>query len=293
MKKSLTVDHIGHLHPKIGSRLSLDSLTTTAGHLKQKLSQRSSYLTEGLSRSNSEYFPLQATESEPVKLKLKEYSHSGPFQRQSYLPASPLNIKQQHSATIKIIDNNNLNEHEVNSNNDQRTVPVLYGKHILPYKKHRQSLLKRSLSSYSSVSFVVGSIIGSGIFLSPSSVFIATGSVGMNLLAWILCGFVSLCATLCYIELGTEIPRSGAEFNYLKEGLGNIPAFLFSWTSILIIRPSAIAMIALTIGQYTSPLFISEDLLSDKVDKLIALICIGKQLSFMVRKGIQKRLFFF
>ena len=276
MKKSLTVDNIINLHPRIGSRLSLDSLTTTAGHLKLKLSQRSSYLTDGLSRPKSEYAPLEVTESETVKLKKKDYVHCGPFQRQHSLPASHLSNKQQSSVAINIIENN-LNDHEVKQNDRQRTAPVIYGKHILTDKTHRKSLLKRSLNSYSSVSFVVGSIIGSGIFLSPSSVFVATGSAGMNLLTWFLCGLISMCAALCYIELGTEIPRSGAEFSYLKEGLGSIPAFLFSWASILIIRPSAISLISLTIGQYFSQEFIDDDQLSAK---LIALVCIGEGLFF-------------
>ena len=275
MKKGFSKGRIVDLHPKINSKLSLDSLTMKAGKLKLKLSQRSSYLTDGLSISSTNYCPLDNTDLENLQShESVETPYCKTFQRRQSLPISQSIIMQQSLDTVNIIGE--INEHVPKKNARCKTAPVIYGPCILQKKSYRHALLKRSLNTYSSASFVVGTIIGSGIFLSPSSVFLASGSAGMSLLTWFLCGLIAMLAALCYIELGTEIPRSGAEFNYLRHGFGRVPAFLFSWTSVLIIRPSAIAVISLTIGQYAAKVLPDDGQLSEKESKYIALICIGK-----------------
>ncbi|CAF4864026.1 unnamed protein product [Rotaria sp. Silwood1] len=117
--------------------------------------------------------------------------------------------------------------------------------------------LKRHIGLFSGVCFIVGMIIGSGIFVSPKGVLRETQSVGLCLIIWVACGLVSLIGALCYAEIGTVIPRNGAEVAYIKEGIGSIHertgdilAYLFSWASIFILRPSSNAVLTLTFSQY-------------------------------------------
>lgn len=87
--------------------------------------------------------------------------------------------------------------------------------------------LRRSLGVLGGIAFLVGTIIGSGIFATPKWVLFNVGSVGMSLVIWTICGIISLFGASCYSELGTMIPRSGAEFQYLLKAYGPLPAFLF------------------------------------------------------------------
>lgn len=110
--------------------------------------------------------------------------------------------------------------------------------------------LRRSLGVPGGIAFLVGTIIGSGIFATPKWVLFYVGSVGMSLVIWTICGIISLFGALCYSELGTMIPRSGAEFQYLLKAYGPLPAFLFSWTFVLFQRPASQIMVLLVFGSY-------------------------------------------
>lgn len=110
--------------------------------------------------------------------------------------------------------------------------------------------LRRSLEVPGGIAFLVGTIIGSGIFATPKWVLFYVGSVGMSLVIWAICRIISLFGALCYSELGTMIPRSGAEFQYLLEAYGSLPAFLFSWTFVLFQRPASQIMVLLVFGSY-------------------------------------------
>ncbi|CAF3850546.1 unnamed protein product [Rotaria sordida] len=86
---------------------------------------------------------------------------------------------------------------------------------IVPIEK---KALKRHLGLFSGISFVLGITIGSGIFISPKGVLRETESVGLCLVIWALCGFISILGALCYAEIGTVIPLSGSELVYMREG---------------------------------------------------------------------------
>ena len=107
--------------------------------------------------------------------------------------------------------------------------------------------LRRSLEVPGGIAFLVGTIIGSGIFATPKWVLFYVGSAGV---IWTICGIISLFGALCYSELGTMIPRSGAEFQYLLKAYGPLPAFLFSWTFVLFQRPASQIMVLLVFGSY-------------------------------------------
>jgi len=116
--------------------------------------------------------------------------------------------------------------------------------------------LKRRVGLFSGIALIVGTMIGSGIFLSPRGVLERSGSVGLSLVVWSLSGVLSLLGALCYAELGTLISKSGAEYSYILEAFGGPLAFLFSWISVFILKPAMLSIICLTLSKYiVSPLF--------------------------------------
>ena len=110
--------------------------------------------------------------------------------------------------------------------------------------------LKRDLGAVSATTVIVGSIIGSGIFAGPAIVARYTGSSGLTIMVWVICSLMSFCGAVSYAELGGMMPRSGGVFVYLKEAYGSLWAFLFGWTSLLVVRPADIAAIAIVFATY-------------------------------------------
>ena len=98
---------------------------------------------------------------------------------------------------------------------------------------------------------VVGTTIGSGIFRTPAAVAARVPDARWFLLAWVVGGITSLCGALTYAELGAMYPRSGGIYVFLREGFGRLPAFLFGWAELWIIRPGAFGAIGITAAAYT------------------------------------------
>lgn len=116
--------------------------------------------------------------------------------------------------------------------------------------------IEKTVGLLGGTSLIVGTMIGSGIFASSSAVAVYAGSAGMMLVAWVGCGILVLMASLCYVELGVAIPKSGAEYAYILEAFGEIPAFLFTFSSTIVIRPLAVAAILLSAANYiVEPVF--------------------------------------
>uniref|UniRef100_A0A8D1TQJ5 b(0,+)-type amino acid transporter 1 n=2 Tax=Sus scrofa TaxID=9823 RepID=A0A8D1TQJ5_PIG len=115
--------------------------------------------------------------------------------------------------------------------------------------------LQKELGLFSGICIIVGTIIGSGIFISPKSVLSNTEAVGPCLIIWAACGILATLGALCFAELGTMITKSGGEYPYLMEAFGPIPAYLFSWTSLFVIKPSSFAIICLSFSEYVSSPF--------------------------------------
>uniref|UniRef100_A0A670K4V4 Solute carrier family 7 member 9 n=1 Tax=Podarcis muralis TaxID=64176 RepID=A0A670K4V4_PODMU len=107
----------------------------------------------------------------------------------------------------------------------------------------------------SGICVIVGTVIGSGIFVSPKAVLANVGAVGPCLVIWAACGVLATLGALCFAELGTMITKSGGEYPYLMEAFGPIPAYLFSWASLIVIKPSSFAIICLSFAEYTAAPF--------------------------------------
>lgn len=149
--------------------------------------------------------------------------------------------------------------------------------------------LRKELNIFHMVGFVVGEIIGSGIFVSPFVVLSHAGSAGMSLIAWVLGGVFSVCGALCYIELGTLLKISGGEYTIFRETysfrelkkpwlevLGSLTSFLYAWATCFVIRPASLGIISLTFGSYvTRPFYLDCELPPNTV-KLFALSGVSK-----------------
>lgn len=111
--------------------------------------------------------------------------------------------------------------------------------------------LPRRLGLWSAVAVAVGSTIGSGIFRTPASVAARVEDVGVFLAIWVVGGIVAICGALTYAELAAMFPRSGGIYVFIKEGFGSLPAFLFGWAELLVIRPGAFGAISITASAYS------------------------------------------
>ena len=105
--------------------------------------------------------------------------------------------------------------------------------------------LTRTLSERDLLYLFVGSVIGSGIFLTPGLILRELGgSVGYSLLVWLLGGVLSLVGALTYAELSATNPEAGGLYCYIRDGFGRLPAFLYGWSLLLVIASATIAALA-------------------------------------------------
>jgi APA family basic amino acid/polyamine antiporter len=102
------------------------------------------------------------------------------------------------------------------------------------------------------IGLIVGTIVGVGIFRTPSMVAEHAGSSGVALLAWLLGGLVSLVGALCYAELASAYPNTGGDYHYLTRAFGARVGFLFAWARMTIIQTGAIALLAFVLGDYAA-----------------------------------------
>ncbi len=112
--------------------------------------------------------------------------------------------------------------------------------------------LVRALGLGSAILFVLGSVIGSGIFLTTGVMAAALPSPTLILLAWAAGGVIALSGGLTYAEMGSMFPRSGGVYVYLREAFGPIPAFLYGWAALLIFFSCGIAAVAVGFADYVS-----------------------------------------
>ncbi|HMS15429.1 MAG TPA: amino acid permease [Planctomycetota bacterium] len=115
--------------------------------------------------------------------------------------------------------------------------------------------LKRLLGLRSAILLVVGSVIGSGIFLKPLQISQNLPSEGWILAAWAILGLVCLCGAFAYAELGAMFPEAGGQYAFIREAWGRFPAFLYGWTLMLVINSGTLAALAVIFGKNIGVLF--------------------------------------
>ena len=113
----------------------------------------------------------------------------------------------------------------------------------------------RGLGLYDSTMVVVGSMIGSGIFIVSAEMGRQIGSPGWLLGAWILTGLLTLTAALSYGELAAMMPRAGGQYVYLREAFSPLWGFLYGWTLLLVIQTGTIAAVAVAFGRFLGVLW--------------------------------------
>jgi basic amino acid/polyamine antiporter, APA family len=104
--------------------------------------------------------------------------------------------------------------------------------------------LKRDLGIWSAAAIVVGTVIGSAIFLVPNDMVKSVGSPAMVFAVWIFGGMLTLFGALSYAELAAALPQAGGEYVYLREAYGPLWAFIYGWTQMWVAKSGSIATLA-------------------------------------------------
>lgn len=117
---------------------------------------------------------------------------------------------------------------------------------------HSDEGLIRALGVRSATLFVLGSVIGSGIFMTTGTIAAALPSSGLILAAWVAGGVIALSGGLTYAEMGAMYPKSGGVYVYLREAFGPLLAFLYGWAALLIFFSGGIAAVAVGFADYLS-----------------------------------------
>ncbi|XP_076862466.1 cystine/glutamate transporter isoform X2 [Brachyhypopomus gauderio] len=135
--------------------------------------------------------------------------------------------------------------------------------------------LKQRIGLLRAVSFIIGTVIGSGIFIAPKGVFMNSGSVGVSLLVWALCGVLSTFGALCYAELGTTFKKSGGHYTYLLETIGPLPAFVRLWAEVIFIRAAVASYVSLAFGRYVVEPFFMPCMAPPALVKLVSILAVS------------------
>ena len=113
-----------------------------------------------------------------------------------------------------------------------------------------QPSFRKSLNLFDSTSIVIGSMIGSGIFIVSCDVARTLGSPGWLLVTWLITGIMTIIAALSYGELAGMMPKAGGQYIYLREAYNPLFGFLYGWTLFLVIQTGTIAAVAMAFAKF-------------------------------------------
>ncbi|MDP4106633.1 MAG: amino acid permease [Bacillota bacterium] len=119
--------------------------------------------------------------------------------------------------------------------------------------------LKKNIGFAVSTSIVVGTVIGSGIFMKPGIVISATGNSSLALWAWIIGGIITLASGLTIAEVSVKIPKTGGLYHYIEEAYGNFLGFLCGWVQTLVYGPALMGALGLYFGTLFAAFFGMQD----------------------------------
>src|SRR6266542_2807301 len=111
--------------------------------------------------------------------------------------------------------------------------------------------LVKGLGAVDATTLVVGSMIGSGIFIVSADIGRQVNSPALLLMTWIVTAALTLTAALSYGELAAMMPHAGGQYVYLRESFGPLAGFLYGWTLFLVIQTGTIAAVAVGFARYT------------------------------------------
>src|SRR6516225_5107389 len=127
---------------------------------------------------------------------------------------------------------------------------------VAPAQGHKtEHAFVRAIGLFDGTMIVVGSMIGSGIFIVAADIARQTGSAGGLLLTWILTGVLTIAAALSYGELAALFPHAGGQYVYLREAFSPLWGFLYGWTLFLVIQTGTIAAVSIGFSRYLGVLF--------------------------------------
>src|SRR6187551_3188773 len=120
---------------------------------------------------------------------------------------------------------------------------------------------KRELGLLDGTMLVVGSMIGSGIFIVSADIARQVGSAGWLVLIWLISGLITMIAAVSYGELSAMFPNAGGQYVYLKEAYNKLIAFLYGWSFFAVIQTGTIAAVGVAFSKFTAYLIpaVSED----------------------------------
>jgi len=113
----------------------------------------------------------------------------------------------------------------------------------------------RAISRLDATALVVGSMIGSGIFIVSADILRQVHSPGLLLVTWLLSGVMTLLGALSYGELAAMFPKAGGQYVYLREGISPLFGYLYGWTLFVVIQTGTIAAVAVAFARFTSVLW--------------------------------------
>ena len=120
---------------------------------------------------------------------------------------------------------------------------------------HQDKELVKALGLTSATMLVMGSMIGSGIFIVSAEISREVNSPALLIGAWLVTGFMTIVGALCYGELAAMMPRAGGQYVYLREALGPLWGFLYGWTLFLVIQTGTIAAVGVAFGKFLGVFF--------------------------------------
>jgi APA family basic amino acid/polyamine antiporter len=117
------------------------------------------------------------------------------------------------------------------------------------------ALLKKRVNLFDGISFVAGSMIGSGIFIVSADIARSVGSPGWLMMVWLITGIITVIGALSYGELAAMMPSVGGQYVYLREAYHPLIGFLFGWTTFLVIQCGSIAAVAVGFAKFSGVIF--------------------------------------
>jgi basic amino acid/polyamine antiporter, APA family len=120
---------------------------------------------------------------------------------------------------------------------------------------HPDTGLVKGLGLLDSTTLVVGSMIGSGIFIVSADIARSVKSPGLLIATWVVTALLTMIAALSYGELAAMMPQAGGQYVYLREAFGPLFGFLFGWTMFLVIQTGTMAAVAVAFAKYTGVFF--------------------------------------